>query len=243
MCGRFAQPRSPEDLARIFRASPTSDLPGDRYNVAPTDPVLGVSERHGDRLLDEFRWGLLPTFATDRRGAARMINARMETVESSPAFRTSFRSRRCLLPADAFYEWIRHRDPVTGRVRRSEPFAIRLRDGSPMAFAGIWSVWRDPSTAERVFTTAIITGPPNELVAGVHDRMPVVLPPEGWDTWLDESAPVEQLRGLLRPAPADGFVIYPVSPAVNNVRSDGPELLAPLTRWTEPEAWRVAGAS
>jgi putative SOS response-associated peptidase YedK len=230
-------------LARIFQARPVSELAGDRFNVAPTDPVLAVTRRHGDRLLEEFRWGLLPTFAADRRSAARMINARAETVGVSPAFRTSFRSRRCLLPADAFYEWIRHRHPATGRVRRSEPFAIRLRSGEPMAFAGIWSVWRDPHSAERVYTAAIITGPPNDLVARVHDRMPVVLPPEAWDAWLDEGADGADLHPLLRPAPADDFVLYPVSPAVNNVRSEGPELLAPLTRWSETQTWPAATRS
>ncbi|HET6380419.1 MAG TPA: SOS response-associated peptidase [candidate division Zixibacteria bacterium] len=240
MCGRFAQPRSPEELARIFQARPVSDLAGERFNVAPTDPVLAVTQRQGERLLEEFRWGLLPVFARDRRGAARMINARVETVESSPAFRTAFRARRCLLPADAFYEWIRHRDPATGRVRRSEPFAIRRKTGEPMAFAGIWSVWRDPLSAERVSTAAIITGPPNELVARVHDRMPVILPPHAWEAWLDEDAEPADLRPLLGPAPADDFVLYPVSPAVNDVRSEGPELLTPLTRWTEPETWPAA---
>jgi putative SOS response-associated peptidase YedK len=236
MCGRFAQPRSAEDLARIFNARPATDLAGGRFNVAPTDPVAAVVEHHGERTVDQFRWGLVPVYADSPRSGARLINARSETVEQSPAFRTSFLRRRCLVPADAFYEWRRHRDPRTGRNVRSEPFAIRLASGAPMAFAGLWAVWVDPSTAERLFTACIITGPPNELVGAVHDRMPVILDPHDWDMWLAEDAPPEALRPLLRPAPAERMEMYAVSPAVNNVRSEGAGLLAPLSRW-QSELW------
>lgn len=236
MCGRFAQPRSAEEIASIFHARPATDLAGGRFNVAPTDPIVAVVEQHGERIADEFRWGLLPVYAESRRGAARLINARSETVERSPAFRASFARRRCLVPADAFYEWRRHRDPRTGRATRAEPFAIRNASGEPMAFAGLWAVWRDPVTAERVPTACVITGPPNDVVARVHDRMPVILDPADWGTWLAEEAEGDDLRSLLRPAPAQGMEMYAVSPAVNNVRSDGPELLDPLTRW-QSEAW------
>lgn len=236
MCGRFAQPRSAEDLARIFDARPATDLAGGRFNVAPTDPIAAVVEHHGERIVDAFRWGLVPVYADSPRGAARLINARSETIETSPAFRTAFERRRCLIPADAFYEWRRHRDPQTGRTIRSEPFAIRRGADEPMAFAGLWASWRDPATAERLQTACIITGPPNELVARVHDRMPVILSTEDWGTWLAEDAPSEALRGLLRPSAPELLRIYPVSPAVNNVRSEGPELLAPLTRW-QSELW------
>ena len=234
MCGRFAQPRSADDLARIFRARAASELAGERYNVAPTDPLLAVLERHGERIVDEFRWGLVPWFAADRKGAARLINARSETAETSPAFRASFRSHRCIVPADAFYEWTRQRDAATGRVLRSDPFAVRRRDGEPLAFAGLWATWRDPATAERLYTATILTGPPNDLVARVHDRMPIILDAADWDAWLGEETDAGDLRSLLRPAPADGLTVYPVSPAVNNVRSEGQELLLPLTRWTQP---------
>ena len=236
MCGRFAQPRSPEDLARIFNARPATELAGDRFNVAPTDPVAAVVEHHGERVVEEFRWGLVPVYAESPRGGARLINARSETVETSPAFRASFRRLRCLVPADAFYEWRRHRDPLSGRVVRSEPFAIRTASGEPMAFAGVWAIWRDPDTAERLYTVSVLTGPPNEVVAQVHDRMPIILSPEDWDTWLAEDTELEQLRALLRPAPSDGLRMYAVSPAVNNVRSQGAELMAPLSRW-QSELW------
>jgi putative SOS response-associated peptidase YedK len=232
VCGRFAQPRSPEELARLFRATAVSDLPGDRFNVAPTDPVAAVVEHNAERVVDTFRWGLVPFFAEGPKARSPLINARAETVETAPAFRTSFARRRCIVPADAFYEWRRHRNPNSGRIERSEPFAIRFRQDEPMAFAGIWAIWRDPETAQRLYSLAIITGQPNELVATVHDRMPVVLHPDDWDAWLDEAATPAELRQLLRPYPADALDMYPVSPAVNNVRSQGAELLLPLTRWS-----------
>jgi putative SOS response-associated peptidase YedK len=232
VCGRFAQPRSPEELARLFRATAVSDLDGDRFNVAPTDPVSAVVEHHGERVLDTFRWGLVPFFADGPKARAPLINARAETVETSPAFRAAFARRRCIVPADAFYEWRRHRAPATGRVIRSEPFAIRLRNDAPMAFAGLWAIWRDPATAQRLYSLAIVTGQPNELVATVHDRMPVILHPDDWDAWLDEAARPAELRPLLRPYPAAELQMYPVSPAVNTVRSQGAELLLPLSRWS-----------
>jgi len=228
MCGRFAQPRSAEELARIFHARPAVDLPGDRFNVAPTDEVAAVVEQHGERVVDAFRWGLVPFFAPDRREAARLINARSETAEMSPAYRTSFRQRRCIVPADAFYEWRRERDPTTGRVRRSHPFAIRRIDGQPLAMAGLWAVWRNPETAERLYTCTILTGAPNDLVAPIHDRMPIVLEPADWDAWLAAETSMLELRPMLRPLPAEELAMHPVSPAVNNVRNQGPELLVPI---------------
>ena len=119
---------------------------------------------------------------------------------------------------------------------RSEPFAIRRRTGEPLAFAGVWAIWRNRETAERLYSLAIVTGPPNGLVATVHDRMPIVLDPGDWDTWLDEGAKLAELRPLLRPYPAGELLLYPVSPAVNNVRSSGAELLLPLTRWGDGAA-------
>ena len=231
MCGRFAQPRSAEELARIFHARPAADVPGDRFNVAPTDEVAAVVEHHGERVVDAFRWGLIPFFAKDAKGGARLINARAETVETSPAFRTAFERHRCIVPADAFYEWRRQRDPATGRVIRSEPFAVRRGDGQLLALAGLWSSWRDPASAARLYTCTILTTDPNELVARLHNRMPVVLDPTDWDAWLREATPRDQLRAMLRPAPAAELRAYAVSPAVNNVRSEGAGLLAPLSRW------------
>lgn len=233
MCGRFAQPRSAEELARIFHARPAAELPEAQFNVAPTDQVAAVVEHHGERVVDAFRWGLVPFYAKSIKDGARLINARSETAETSPAFRTSFRRHRCIVPAEAFYEWRRHRDPATGRTLRSEPFAIRRDDGEPLALAGLWAVWRNPETAERLYSCSILTTDANELVARVHDRMPVILDPGDWDAWLAESTPAEELRSLLRPAPTELLTAYAVSPAVNNVRNEGPELLDPLTRWSD----------
>ncbi|MEX0626256.1 MAG: SOS response-associated peptidase [Chloroflexota bacterium] len=233
MCGRFAQPRSAEELALIFHARPAADIAGDRFNVAPTDEVAAVVEHHGERTVDAFRWGLVPFFAKTARGGAGLINARAETAETSPAFRSAFADHRCIIPADAFYEWRRRRDPGTGRVVRSEPFAVRRSDGEPLALAGLWSSWRDPDTAARLYTCSILTTDPNELVARLHDRMPVVLDPTAWDAWLNETTSAIEVRSLLRPAPAESLDAYAVSPAVNNVRNEGPELLAPLSRWSD----------
>jgi len=218
MCGRFAQPHSAEELARIFRARPTVDLRGERYNVAPTDEVAGVVEHHGERVIEPFRWGLVPWYAEDRKGAARLINVRAETVEHSPAFRTSFAKRRLIVPAAAFYEW--HR--ADGRRL---PLARGRRDGAPPARGGGGAVWRDPDTAERVYTCSVLTTVPNDLVSPIHNRMPVILDPADWDLWLSEDAPRADLRALLIPFPSQPLDAHPVSPAVNSVRNDGVELL------------------
>jgi putative SOS response-associated peptidase YedK len=218
MCGRFAQPHSSEELARIFRARPTVDMPGQRFNVAPTDEVAGVVEHHGERVIEPFRWGLVPWYAEDRRGAARLINARAETVETKPAFRTSFAKRRLIIPAAAFYEWQR-------AGNRREPFAVRRRDDDPLALAGVWAIWRDDETGERIYTCSILTTVPNALVEPIHNRMPVILDPSDWDRWLSPDTARAELRELLYPFPADALRMYPVSPAVNNVRNEGAELL------------------
>lgn len=225
MCGRFAQPRSSDELARIFRARRVTELEGDRFNVAPTDEVVAVVEHHGERQLDTFRWGLVPYYAESRREAARLINARAETVESSGAFRTAFRKRRCIIPADSFYEWRRPAPPS-----RPQPFAIRRADGQPMAFAGLWAVWRDQATAARLFTCSILTTTANGLLAPLHSRMPVILDEGDWDAWLDEDARPEGLREMLHPAPEPILELYPVGLAVNSVRNNGPELLDPVAK-------------
>lgn len=239
MCGRFAQPRSSDELARIFRARQVTDLEGDRFNVAPTDEVTAVVEHHGDRQLDAFRWGLVPVYAASPRNAARLINARAETVETSGAYRAAFRRWRCIIPADAFYEW--RPDPVAAQTRPgrqptrggSDPFAVRRLDGEPMAFAGLWAVWHDPETARRLYSCSIITIVANGLLEQIHTRMPVILDPADWEPWLAESTQPEVLRGLLRPAPDSLLEVYPVGPAVNNVRNNGPDL---LDRIGHPEA-------
>jgi putative SOS response-associated peptidase YedK len=222
MCGRFIQERSHTELAGIFDAEPLTDDAGGRYNVAPTDPGSVVVERDGRRALTTYRWGLVPHWAADLSVAARHINARAETLATSHAFRDSFARRRCIVPADGFYEWRRLAD-------RRQPFVIHRTDEAPLALAGLWSGWRDPSTGDVRRTFTIVTTQANEVVAPLHDRMPVVLPRVAWATWLDtEHADMGELDALLQPAPPDHLEVFAVQPLVNNVRNDGPELVRRL---------------
>jgi putative SOS response-associated peptidase YedK len=222
MCGRFTQQRPTSELAEIFGAEDLADDPGGRFNVAPTDAAAVVVEKAERRGVVSYRWGLVPHWAADAKGASRAINARAETVASMPTFRDAYRRRRCIVPVDGFYEWRRD-----GTLR--QPFLIRRTDGLPLALAGLWAGWRDPSSGEVRRTFTIVTTTPNELVASLHDRMPVVLPPEAWSTWLDpELRDLGELRGLLAPAPDGDLVMFPVERHVNDVRRNGPELIEPL---------------
>ena len=222
MCGRFTQQRSDHELAEWFEAEALADDPGGRFNVAPTDPVSIVVEKDDRRAITAYRWGLVPFWAKDPSIGSRLINARAETLASSNAFRESFERRRCLVPADGFYEW--RRDPG-----RRQPFLFRRVDGAPLAFAGLWSGWRDRATGEVLRTMTIVTTRANELMAPIHDRMPVALPAEAWSMWLDpELEDIAELQGLLVPAPEEDLEAYAVETLVNNVRNNGPELIVPL---------------
>lgn len=229
MCGRFVSATPPGELARYFdvEAGPAVALPPS-YNVAPTDEVAIVVETGGRRRIETSRWGLVPWWAKDLRTGNKMINARAATLATSGAFRRAFRKRRCIVPADGFFEWRLLPDRA-----RKQPTFIRRRDGQPLAMAGLWELWRPPerrdddAAAVRSFT--IVTGEPNELVAEVHDRMPVLLPASAWDAWLDPvNDDLDYLGTLLVPAPSDLLLSHPVSEAVNDVRAKGPELIAPL---------------
>ncbi len=224
MCGRFTQKIASSELARIFEAEDFADLPGDRYNVAPTDPVAAVLVRDGRRVLANLRWGLVPHWAGSLKDGARMINARAETIDRSPAFRDAFERKRCLIPADGFYEWQRSPDG------RRLPFYITRSDGLPFAFAGLRATWHSPDDthAAPVRTCSIVTTTPNELVARLHNRMPVILPSEAWAAWLDPATDPGELRALLAPAPDRDLTSYPVSPLVNDPRNDGPDLVRPI---------------
>jgi putative SOS response-associated peptidase YedK len=230
MCGRFVQASEPEVYAEWFSAHRTvAERMPPSYNVAPTDTVYAVAEHEGERLLGSFRWGLIPFWAKDRRIAARNINARAETVATKPAFRESLTRRRCIVPADGFYEW-QALDEVDGRSRGTLPHHIHRRDGGPLALAGLWATWRDPETEERVKTCTIVTTVPNDLMAPIHDRIPVVLDRPGWDVWLDGGIDdAEVLQDLLRPAPSTAMARYPVSTLVNSVANNVPECIVPLT--------------
>ena len=219
-----------DDLAKIFAVEEvrTEPLPP-RYNVAPTLPVYAVAIRRDHRALGTFKWGLVPSWAKDPSVGNRMINARAEGIDTKPAYRSALARRRCLIPADAFYEWQRRTGP-DGRPAGKLPYAIRRRDGQPMAFAGLWEVWRDPENpeADPLRTCVIVTTAANDLMAPIHDRMPVVLDPGDWDQWLDPAVEASRAQKLLVPAPPEWFEVFPVSSRVNKVTNDGPELLDPV---------------
>jgi putative SOS response-associated peptidase YedK len=220
VCGRYASTSPPPRLAAYFDATIRETLAEPSWNTAPTDPVHAVLEAEGERRLDVLRWGLVPWWSKDTRGAARMINARAETIATKPAYREAFERRRCIIPADGFYEWRRLDDGKT-----KQPYFIRRADGDPMAFAGLGAIWRTPDDG-RLRTCSVVTTKANETVAPLHDRMPVVLPPSAWDAWLD---PANQdtmtLARLLVPVPAGLLAAHPVSNLVNDVRNNGPELI------------------
>ena len=223
MCGRFTLTRPGDAVQTLFHLEPPSAMKA-RYNIAPTDPVwaLRVCPGSDGPELVELRWGLVPFWAHDRKSAARMINARAETAASKPAFREGLRERRCLIPADGFYEW------VPGPKKTRQPYYIRLREGRPFCFAGIWASWRSPE-GERLETCCILTTDPNTLVKPVHDRMPVILSPERYATWLDPQAQSEEvLRPLWAPFPAEAMETFPVSLRVNAVANDDPECVRPV---------------
>lgn len=218
MCGRYASTRSAADLAALFDADDETDgaVVAD-YNVAPTDPVpiVRLTEREPGRVLCVARWGLVPAWSADASRAARMINARAETVATSPAFARSFAQRRCVVPADGWYEWVRSPDG-----RRKQPYFMTRPDG--LAFGGVWSMWTAGSS--RLITFSVLTLPATGLLADVHTRMPLVLPPGRWEEWLA----IPDASVLLRPAPPQylaGIEVRPVSAAVGDVRNDGPDLV------------------
>ena len=238
MCGRYTSTSSVADLATVFEVDEVKAEPlPPRYNVAPTLPVYAVAltkpkddeDKVPRRALGTFRWGLVPSWAKDPSIGNRMINARAEGIADKPAYRRSVARRRCLIPADAFYEWQRRR-ARDGRPAGKLPYAVRRRDGRPMALAGIWEVWRDKENpdAEPVRSCAIVTTGANALMAPIHDRMPVVLEKKDWSAWLDPSTDMATVEGLMVPA-ADGILeAYPVSTRVNDVAHEGPDLVEPL---------------
>ena len=217
MCGRYSLIADLGALAHRFAFDARQLSFEASYNIAPTQQVLtvvGGEQRRGGFM----RWGLVPHWAKDMSGGARMINARAETVAERPAFRDALRRRRCLVLADGFYEW--HRS-ATGRT----PMRIVMRSGEPFAFAGLWAVWRDPE-GNRVPSCTIITTAANELLAPIHDRMPVVLPPGLEDLWLDRSVDdPDVLASVLSPLADDALQAYEVSTLVNSAANNGPEII------------------
>ena len=258
MCGRYASARKRQDLLeefRIDRDRVPADLEPD-YNVAPTKPVYAVLTRSrrepGEdsapeagagpggagpggagvaRELRVVRWGLVPFWAKDPSIGSRMINARVETVDAKPAFRRAFAKRRCLLPADGFYEWLQVQDQ--GKARK-QPYYIHRADDGVLAFAGLYELWRDKSVPDDhprawLWTTVIITTRAEDEVGHIHERMPMIIDSARWDDWLDPAnTEVSHVRPLLAPASAVGLTTYPVGTDVNYVKNNGPALIKPL---------------
>ena len=244
MCGRYATTRTEADLSDLFDAVAVAQGPGPSWNVAPTDPVplVRISQRRAGRVLDVARWGLVPPWATDMRAGARMINARAETVSTSPAFAPAFARRRCLVPADGWYEWVRD-----GRSRQA--YYMTPGDGSVLAFAGLWSVWPGFSAAGEaepvwhgssaagearsaggprpVLTCSVLTTAALGNLARVHDRMPLILPRERWAGWLAGGGDPGDLLRPMSSRDLAAIEVRAVRPDVGNVRNNGPHLLEP----------------
>jgi len=223
MCGRFASVTPPEVIRHVFGTVNSVPIFPARWNLAPTQEMLVVrlNPVTRERSLDIVKWGLIPHWAKDATIGAKLINARAEGLATKPSFTDAFRNRRCLIPADAFYEWKK------GTPKR--PYAIRPAGGGLFAFAGLWENWRNPEGV-WVRTATVVTTDANSAVVDLHDRMPVLVQPDDWSAWLGEvPATLDDLAGLMIPAAADGVAIYPVGMDVGNVKREGPELLAPLT--------------
>lgn len=219
MCGRFTLTTPEELIAEVFALDERPKLSA-RYNIAPSQEVAAVVQAQGRRQLEMFRWGMLAPGDAERDDSL-LINARSESVATKPLFREAFRSRRCLVPADGFYEWRK-------AGSRREPFHIRLRERKPFAFAALWNEEKDAGAQQALFTCAILTSGPNAVMDGIHDRMPVILKPDAYAAWLDTSQPAApSLHELLRPYPAEEMEAIRVSSYVNAASAEGPRCLEP----------------
>ena len=228
MCGRYTLTVTPEVLRALFGYSEQPNFPP-RFNIAPTQPIAIVRLMDGKRQFALVRWGLLSSWVKDPKAFTLLINARGETAADKPAFRAAMKRRRCLIPADGFFEW-----QVLGG--RKQPFYVRAKSGSPFAFAGLWETWEGPN-GEELETAAIVTTRANKTLSAINDRMPVVVPPEAFDFWLDGAkVDATTAAALIAPAPENIFEAYPVSTDVNRVTNDNPKLIEPLVAGAEPEA-------
>jgi len=221
MCGRFALKAPPRSIQEHFHLPETVTL-SPRYNIAPSQAIAVVRHLQGNRYrqLDMLRWGLIPGWAKDMKIGYKMINARSETLAQKPSFRTAFKKRRCLIAADGFYEW-KH----TGKTK--QPFYVQLKKGTVFGFAGLWESWNSPD-GYCVESCTIITTSPNELVREIHDRMPVILHPEQYDLWLQDSPSIQLLQQLLIPYPPDAMEAFRVNSEVNSPKNDSPTCLVPV---------------
>ena len=217
MCGRYTLSTPAGRLAEEFQLDSTVEITPS-YNVAPTQQVAAVLEDEGGRRLEMLRWGLVPSWAEDPEIGARMINARSETAPEKPSFRSAFRRRRCLIAADGFYEWKRENGG-------KQPYYFRMQDGRPFAFAGLWESWEKGDGILR--TCTILTTRANSVLEDIHDRMPVILPHDAYNAWLDPDADREELGELMIPYPGDDLETYPVSRFVNSPRNNDERCIEP----------------
>lgn len=224
MCGRYVISSPPAAIRALFRYGEQPNFPP-RYNVAPTQPIPIVRLADGKPSFALVRWGFIPSWVKDPKAFSLLVNARGESVLDKPAFRNAMRRRRCLVPADGFYEW---RAGSAGAPKR--PYFVRAKSGGPLAFAGLWETWAGPN-GEEVDTAAIVTTRANRALSSIHDRMPVIVPPEAFDLWLD-GANVEATTAaaLIAPAPDDLLECFEISLAVNRVANDDASLIAPAAR-------------
>lgn len=234
MCGRFAASASTEEIIETFAVDEVVAEVPPTWNAAPTDPVAAVVDRVDKgsgalvRRLVAPRWGLVPSWSKDASGAARLINARVETVATKPAFRKAFAARRCVVPADGYYEWITL-PAADGQKPRKQPWFIHPGDGRPFAMAGVYEFWRNPADGAWLTTCAIITTNSTDAVGHIHDRMPMVIGPDALAAWLDPRInDPDAALGLLSVLGGDALASHRVSALVNSVRNDGPELLDPV---------------
>jgi putative SOS response-associated peptidase YedK len=222
MCGRFTLIAPGEAIAELFQLAEAPSI-APRYNIAPTQPIAAVrlSPTTGGRELTHFHWGLIPRWAKDPKIGSRMINARSETAAEKPSFRAAMKYRRCLVPADGFYEW----QKINGR---KQPVRIQMTDGRPFAIAGLWEHWLGPDGSE-IESCTLLTTEPNQLLRPIHNRMPVLLDPADFDQWLDSrSHQAADVQHLLRPFSEENMSFYPVSTHVNNPRNEDPRCIEPL---------------
>jgi putative SOS response-associated peptidase YedK len=226
MCGRYTITSAPEAIRALFRYSEQPNFPP-RYNVAPTQPIPIVRLAEGKRQFALVRWGLLPSWVKDPKTFTLLINARGESVVDKPAFRAAMKRRRCLIPADGFYEW-------KAAGPRKQPYFVRLKSGAPMAFAGLWETWTGPN-GEELETAAIVTTRANRTLAPIHERMPVILAPEAFDLWLNcAEVDAQTAAALIHPAPDNLLEAYEVSTAVNRTANDNARLVERLAPGAPP---------
>jgi putative SOS response-associated peptidase YedK len=251
MCGRFVATSPPDQIAAYFGAEVAVDTLGENFNVAPTQDIYGVvAPRDGDAdstpRLEAFHWGLIPSWAKDRKIASRMINARAETLADKPAFRGLFKKKRLLVPMDGFYEWKPGTEdgPRTAKGKPAkQPMFIRRKDGQPLAVAGLWTAWKDPDekaddgSAFWLHSATVVTTAASEAMAPIHDRMPVLVPRSHWGEWLDPTNDdVDSLSTLFDMSGDESLEMYPVSTEVNNVRNNRPELIDEIDPLSQPAA-------